>query len=86
MVRQKRACIFPAKDIALKCTGKSNTQKEEQKRINCENYCQQFMSKEVVLKHPCMTTCRITNEIVIRTGYEKGEELKGEGEIGGMKG
>jgi hypothetical protein len=24
-----------------------------------------------------MTMCRVTNEIVIRTGYEKGEELKG---------
>jgi hypothetical protein len=35
------------------------------------------MSKEVVLKHPCMTMCWATNEIVIRTGYEKGEELKG---------
>jgi hypothetical protein len=37
------------------------------------------MSKEVVLKHPCMTMCRVTNKIVIRTGYEKGEELKGGG-------
>jgi hypothetical protein len=45
------------------------------------------MSKEVVLKHPCMTMCRTTNEIVIWTGYEKGEELKGgEGEMGGVKG
>jgi hypothetical protein len=45
------------------------------------------MSKEVVLKHPCMTMCRATNKIVIRTGYEKGEELKGgEGEKGGVKG
>jgi hypothetical protein len=35
------------------------------------------MSKEVVLKHPCMTKCRVINEIVIRTGYEKGEGLKG---------
>jgi hypothetical protein len=35
------------------------------------------MSKEVVLKHPCMTMCRVTNGTVIRTGYEKGEELKG---------
>jgi hypothetical protein len=35
------------------------------------------MSKEVVLKHPCMTMCRGTNGTVIRTGYEKGEELKG---------
>jgi hypothetical protein len=34
------------------------------------------MSKEVVLKYPCMTMCRATNKIVIRTGYEKGEELK----------
>jgi hypothetical protein len=24
-----------------------------------------------------MTMCRATNEMVIRTGYEKGEELKG---------
>jgi hypothetical protein len=37
------------------------------------------MSKEVVLKHPCMTMCWVTNKIVIRTGYEKGEELKGGG-------
>jgi hypothetical protein len=45
------------------------------------------MSKEVVLKHPCMTMCRATNEIVIRTRYEKGEEPKGEeGEKGGVKG
>jgi hypothetical protein len=34
------------------------------------------VSKEVVLKHPCMTMCRVT-KTVIRTGYEKGEELKG---------
>jgi hypothetical protein len=38
------------------------------------------MSKEVVMKHPCMTMCWATNRIVIRTRYEKGEE---EGEKGG---
>ena len=39
------------------------------------------MSKEVVLKHPCMTMtmCWATNGIVIRTRYEKGEEPKGGG-------
>ncbi len=37
------------------------------------------MSKEVVMKHPCMTMCWATNEIVIRTRYEKGEEPKGGG-------
>ncbi len=37
------------------------------------------MSKEVVLKHPCMTMCCATNGIVIRTRYEKGEEPKGGG-------
>ncbi len=41
------------------------------------------MSKEVVLKHPCMTMCRVTNEIVIRT---RGGAEVGEGEIGGVKG
>jgi hypothetical protein len=34
-----------------------------------------------------MTMCQATNQIVIRTGYEKGEELKGrEGEMGSVKG
>jgi hypothetical protein len=35
------------------------------------------MSKEVVLKHSCMSMCWGTNGMVIRTGCEKGEELKG---------
>jgi hypothetical protein len=35
-----------------------------------------------------MSMCWVTNGTVIRTGYEKGEELKGggEGEIQGVKG
>jgi hypothetical protein len=45
------------------------------------------VSKEVVLKHPSMTMCRVTNEIVIRTGVsERGGAEGGEGEIGGVKG
>jgi hypothetical protein len=35
------------------------------------------MSKEVVIKHPCMTLWWETNGIVITTRYEKGEEPKG---------
>ncbi len=37
------------------------------------------MSKEVILKHPCMTMCWATNGMVIRTRYEEGEEPKGGG-------
>jgi hypothetical protein len=37
------------------------------------------MSKEVVMKHPCMTMRWATNGIEIRTRYEKGEEPKGGG-------
>jgi hypothetical protein len=46
------------------------------------------MSKEVIMKHPCMTMCWATNGIVIRTRYEKGKEPKGGGgrEKGGVKG
>jgi hypothetical protein len=46
------------------------------------------MSKEVIMKHPCMTMCWATNGIGIRTRYEKGEEPKGGGgrEKGGVKG
>ncbi len=41
------------------------------------------MSKEAVMKHPCMTMCWVTNGIVIRTRYKKGEEPKGGGEVEG---
>jgi hypothetical protein len=47
------------------------------------------MSKEVVMKHPCLTMCWATNGIVIRTRYKKREEPKGGGggrEKGGVKG
>jgi hypothetical protein len=35
--------------------------------------------KGICFETACMTMCQATNEIVIRTGYEKGEELKGKG-------
>jgi hypothetical protein len=46
------------------------------------------MSKEVVMKHLCMTMCWTTNKIVIRTRYEKrgGAHGGGGGEKGGVKG
>jgi hypothetical protein len=37
------------------------------------------MSKEVIMKHPCMTMCWATNGIMIRKMCEKGEETKGGG-------
>jgi hypothetical protein len=33
----EKACIFSAIRYCEKCTGKSNSGKEKQKRVNCEN-------------------------------------------------
>jgi hypothetical protein len=66
---------------------RSNEEGEKQKGLIAKLKCQYFMSKEVILKQPCMSMCLGTNGTVIRTSCEKrGGAEGGEGEIRGAKG
>jgi hypothetical protein len=51
---EKRGCIFSARGIAKNVRERSSEEKRRKKRVNCKIKMPIILSKEVVLKHPCI--------------------------------
>ncbi len=81
---------FFGKRYCEKCTGKSNARKEKQKGLIAKINANIIYVKGSCFETPLYDHVLGDKRIVIRTRYEKGEELRGggggEGEKGGMKG
>jgi hypothetical protein len=86
---RKKGVHFFGKRCCQKCTGEKQQGKKEIEKI-CQNLrCQLFLSKEIILGHPCIPCARLTR-VTIRDGSEnKGRSwwgVGGEGQIRGAKG
>ncbi len=67
--------------------GKKQRRKIKAERVNCKNYMPMIYVKGSCFETPLYGHVLGNKRMVIRTNYEKGEELKGgEGEIQGVKG
>ncbi len=78
---------FSAKDVA-KMFGCKAARKKGDQKDSSKLKCQLFLSKEIILGHPCVPCARLTR-VTIRDGSEnKGAELVrgGEGQIRGANG
>jgi hypothetical protein len=69
------------KGYCEKCTGVKQQGKKETEKILQKLRCQLFLSKEIILGHPCIPCARL-KRVTIRDGSEN----KGEGQIRGAKG
>jgi hypothetical protein len=67
--RRKKGVHFFGKGYCEKCTGMKQWRKRRTKKIYCKIEMPIILSKEVVLKHPCIP-CAGSTRMVIRDKYE----------------
>ncbi len=56
---EKRECIFSAKDVAKNVQCKA-AEKKEIEKARQKLGCQLLLSKEIILRHPCVPCARLT--------------------------
>jgi hypothetical protein len=67
MTGRKKGVHFFGKGCCEKCAGAKQQRKRRLKKIRQKSRCQLFLSKEIVLGHPCIPCARLTR-VTIRDG------------------
>ncbi len=76
---EKRECIFLARGIAKNVRVLSSKEKWDRKRISLKLKCRWFLSKEIILGHPCIPCAGLTRVAIRSNPDNKGRSWGGGG-------